>query len=193
MPVLLLVDDIQGIHDMLDLVFEGTDIELRHALLAQQAIEIYQSGEVDVVLSDICMPGMDGLQLLSALRKIDPAVTMIMTTAAEDRNYVIQALRLGAYDYIEKPYDEGDLQKRVAQALNERKKRLDSGQGASTDEVEQLKRELARRDEAIAEARASIRPERRIDQLTRSQMRAQDKVRLSTSGRSRPLVSLRVG
>lgn len=153
MPTLLLVDDIEGIHDMLDVVFENTGIELEHAYLGQQAIEIYETKEIDVVLSDICMPGMDGLELFEKLKGIDPAITMIMTTASEERDFVIRALRMGAFDYIEKPYNEEDLQKRVKQAFIERRKRLlrAAGDSISNEETEKLKQELAARDKAIAE------------------------------------------
>lgn len=182
MPTLLIVDDIPGIHDMLDLVFEDSGFSLEHALQGAKALELYQSKEIDVVLSDIQMPGMNGLELFRELKQIDPAVTMVMTTASESRDFVIQALRLGAFDYVEKPYDEADLIATVRRAWEERQKRLsqDSGGGASMEELETLRRELAARDAAIASV---TQKDAEIEQLRQELAAQKDQLKASEQKR----------
>lgn len=156
MPTVLLVDDIDGIHEMLDFVFENTSVKLVHASLAPRALEIFQQEKIDLVLSDIIMPGMDGLELLEKLKAIDPALTMIMMTGSEDRDYVVRALRLGAFDFITKPFDESELMDIIKRAMAERQRRLaqSCGEFTSSGELETLRKELALRDEAISQLEA---------------------------------------
>lgn len=156
MSTLLVVDDIEGIHEMLDIVFENTGVTLLHAMLGQQALDIYRKHEVDVVLSDIQMPGMDGLDLLQELKAVDPAVTVVLTTAVESRDYVIKALRLGAYDYVEKPYEEQELRAIVQRALKERERRLADLNGTPAASAAAAEEDRGEKDRVISELKKEL-------------------------------------
>ncbi|GHB90141.1 response regulator [Cerasicoccus arenae] len=156
MAQVLIVDDIEGVHEMLDLVFEDTGIELHHALSGEDAVNVFSANTIDLVLTDIEMPGMSGLELFSALKNVDERVVVVMMTAAESRDFVLKALRLGAYDYIEKPYDEDELIDVVQRGIVERQQRLhaatvDGNNPELIDEMERLREELNSFEEAKTE------------------------------------------
>ncbi|MBC2595772.1 response regulator [Ruficoccus amylovorans] len=154
-PTVLVVDDIPGVHDMLDIIFGDAGYLVEHALRGKEALDIYRRGGVDVVFTDIQMPGMDGLELLRALRELDEDVTVIMTTAIDSKNYAIESLRLGAFDYVEKPYDEDALTRTINRALRHRHKRLEQRESRPGDpalhrEVERLRQDIQARDNALS-------------------------------------------
>ena len=74
-----------------------------------QALELVRQEPVDVVLADICMPEMDGLQLLAAIREINLGITVIIMTAYGTIERAVEAIKAGAYDFIQKPLDEERL------------------------------------------------------------------------------------
>ena len=155
MPSILVVDDIEGVHEMLDIVFEDTEFRLIHAMSAQEGVKAFRQGTIDLVLSDIQMPGGDGLNMMVELREIDPDLVMIITTASDSREFVIQALRLGAFDFVQKPYDEDVLIESVRRGFAEVERRRAMSMSSSAmlrEELDSLQRELQRRDEALAEA-----------------------------------------
>lgn len=156
MATILVVDDIEGVHEMLDIVFDGTGYQLEHALSADEGIKGYKEKAIDAVLTDIQMPGGDGLRMLAELKQLDPDVVAIVTTASESREFVIQALRLGAFDFVQKPYDEDMLLESVNRAVveSERRKSLSAVGGADAiEEIERLRLELAEREQALQAAR----------------------------------------
>src|SRR5512134_1276496 len=59
----------------------------------------------DLVFLDITLPGIDGIEVLRRLKALDPSVTVVMVTATEDVKTAVEAMRLGAYDYVNKPFD----------------------------------------------------------------------------------------
>ncbi len=155
MPVILIVDDIAGVHEMLDIVFEDTEFTVEHALSAQDGLNIFRSKSIDVVLSDIQMPGGDGLRMLAELKQIDPEMVAIVTTASESREYVIQALRLGAFDFVQKPYEEEALLESVRRGAKEYERRCslrEIGGANIQEQLEHLREELRRKEEALEEA-----------------------------------------
>ena len=81
-------------------------------ILAQngkQAMRVFETEAVDVVLADIRMPGMDGLELLQAVKKYDPAITVIIMTAYGTIEKAVEAIKAGAFDFIQKPFEEERL------------------------------------------------------------------------------------
>jgi len=170
MAQVLIVDDIEGVHEMLDLVFEDTGIQLSHALSGEDAVKVFCDNTIDLVLTDIEMPGMTGLELFSELKKMDERVVVVMMTAAESRDFVLKALRLGAYDYIEKPYDEDELIAIVQKGIEERQQRLTAAtaDGANPELVEEMERlrsemqsyeDAKAQNERLAEELAMVRGE----------------------------------
>lgn len=124
---------------MLDIVFEDCGYQVVHAGDAAQAMEAYRKQEIGVSLIDISMPGKDGLQLLRDIRRYDPAAVAILMTASDSKEQVMEALRSGAFDYIEKPFEEDDLRSRVAAAFKERDRllQMSGGLAIKPEEIEQ--------------------------------------------------------
>src|SRR5512145_602357 len=81
--------------------------------VAQAADEI-----PDLVFLDITLPGIDGLEVLRRLKAIDPSLTVVMVTATEDVKTAVEAMRLGAYDYVSKPFDLDRLRVIAQNALD---------------------------------------------------------------------------
>jgi len=83
-----------------------------------QALELVTNTEFDLIISDLMMPGMDGISLLSELRKRDVHAPFIVVTACGSIESAVEAMRNGAFDYLEKPYKGDNLQMTVQRALN---------------------------------------------------------------------------
>ncbi|MEM8550532.1 MAG: response regulator, partial [Verrucomicrobiota bacterium] len=131
-----------------------------HAMLATQAIDIFKDRPIDIVFCDIEMPGMDGITLLKTLRDLDEDVVMIMTTASDSKDYAVQALRHGAFDYVEKPYEEDVLPDFLARGISERQRRLQLREGVGgvdRRELEHVQQTLMtqRKDLKASKARTS--------------------------------------
>lgn len=108
---LLIVDDetdmLEGLRRMLS--YELRDVEIIAASNARDALQEARGAQIDTALLDIRMPDMDGLDLLDALRKVDPQLTVIMMTAYGSIEVAVGAIRRGAYDFITKPFDPEHL------------------------------------------------------------------------------------
>jgi signal transduction histidine kinase len=114
-PVLLVVDDEEGPRQSVRIIFKDE----YHVLLAnsgEQAVELARQNQVSVVVSDILMTGMTGIDVLQQLKEIDPAIEVIMLTAYETIETARQALRHGACDYLNKPFDVQTMRAAVARA-----------------------------------------------------------------------------
>lgn len=133
MSRILIVDDEQSMLDFLSLMLKREGYEIITANSGQKAREIIKKEKVDLIISDIKMPDIDGIELLKIIKEIIPDANVILITAYASTQTAIQALKLGAYDYISKPFDIDELNIIIEKALE--KKRL-------TEEVSYLKREL---------------------------------------------------
>lgn len=105
---LLIVDDEEELGKALErvLAMEGYDTESVTCPL--KALEIIQEKKIHIVLTDIVMPGMDGIELLVAIRKFDPLVQVIMMTGNSTMDKTVQCLEHGAIDYLIKPFASFD-------------------------------------------------------------------------------------
>ena len=123
---ILLVDDEVFIRDALQLYFESNGFEVSTASGGSEALRLFarQADSIDLVLLDLVMPGMHGLEVLRELKKIDPGVQVVIATGCNSMDNAFEALRLGAIDYITKPIldFEEDLLKTVDSALGAREK-----------------------------------------------------------------------
>lgn len=118
---ILIVDDEEFIRSSFQLYFESLGYRVSTAHGGESALESFQKegGNLDVVLLDLVMPGMHGIEILRRMKEIDRTVEVIIATGCGNMNTAIQALRYGAYDYITKPivnFDE-DLLRVVQEAL----------------------------------------------------------------------------
>jgi two-component system response regulator PilR (NtrC family) len=97
----------------------------------QEAMQKYKNGHFDVVLSDLVMSPMDGLELLGEIRKMDPDAIFIMITGHPSLNSAMEAMKRGARDYITKPFNIDEIRLKIERVLLERslKGRLKNVQG----------------------------------------------------------------
>jgi signal transduction histidine kinase len=116
---LMIVDDEEGPRQSLRVVFKDAyDILLADS--GPKAIELAKQNRVDAVISDIRMGGMSGIELLGQLKSVDSGIEVIMLTAYETIETARQALRYGACDYLNKPFDIGTMRTAVANAMERR-------------------------------------------------------------------------
>ncbi len=116
---ILIADDLQFIKLVLrDLVEKAGFRVVGEASNGEEAVELFQDKHPDVVLMDITMPKMDGLTALTKILKIDPGANIIMCSALGQQTLIVQALQMGAKDFIVKPF-------RPERVINSIKKILD--------------------------------------------------------------------
>jgi signal transduction histidine kinase len=113
----LLVDDEEGIRTVLSLAITDAGYEALTAATGAQALEILTERDIPLIVTDIRMPGMDGLELLKRIRKDWPDSEVIMITGHGDMDVAIESLRLGAGDFITKPLHENALEVSLKRAL----------------------------------------------------------------------------
>lgn len=115
-PVLLTVDDDARIHDSFRTIF-GNDCEVLEARDASSAIKILTSRAVDLVLLDLLMPRMNGFAVLERARALRRDAKVIVVTAVDTASTAVAAMRLGALEYVTKPFDPISLELLVWRAL----------------------------------------------------------------------------
>ena len=106
---ILIVDDEFSVRDSLMHWFMQDGHRVEAAENATEALRLLQSGSFEVALLDIKMPGMDGMELLEKVRKVDSKLAVIMITAFASVETAVRALKQGAYDYVTKPIDPDEL------------------------------------------------------------------------------------
>src|SRR3984885_58151 len=118
---ILIVDDEEAIREVISTLLEALGYECSSVSNGRLAKEYLLGHAVDMVLSDMIMPEMDGIKLLDWLRNHDPEVPVIMVTAIHDLSTALEAIRRGAYDYILKPFEKDNLYLAVRRALEHRR------------------------------------------------------------------------
>lgn len=154
-PTLLICDDEEGPRQSLRIVFKS-DYRVLVASSGDEAIELAKKEPIDVAVLDILMHGMSGVDVLRELKKRDAAIEVVMLTAYETLETARQALRLGACDYLNKPFDIPTMREAVQKALAKRRK-AQVIQGAAT-ELEALEHQLTehREREEMARTKGEI-------------------------------------
>lgn len=115
---ILVVDDEETIRKLLKRILEGAGYSVVTATNGLEAMYQLSLGEAKVMLLDISMPKMSGIEVLSHLSVRGPDYCVIMVTANTDLSMAVDALKLGAYDYITKPFDQNDVKAKVQEAIN---------------------------------------------------------------------------
>src|SRR5262245_527466 len=113
----LVVDDEAPVREVLGDYFVDRGYEVFSVRDGQEALAVFARERPDVVLLDVRMPGLDGLQVLRRLRETDPHVAVIMVTANEDVALAREMLSIGAFDYVAKPFDFEHLHRMVVTAV----------------------------------------------------------------------------
>src|SRR3954466_9859166 len=109
MPAILIVDDLISIHEMLEAVISPTGYKTAFAPDGEKALTRYKAEKYDLVLADIDMKPMDGITLLKQLKVYDPGSIVVIMTAYASTESAVQALKFGAFDYLQKPFRVDEL------------------------------------------------------------------------------------
>ena len=118
-PVILVVDDEPGVRESFHLILDE-DFEVIDVPDGVRALEVVRSSQVDLVLLDIRLPGMDGIEVLERIKAIDEGVEVVLVTAVRTVRTAVAAMKLGAFDYLTKPFEEDELLSLVRRALDRR-------------------------------------------------------------------------
>jgi len=115
---ILVVDDEKNQREILETILSGEGYDVTTASSGEAAMKFVESRRFDLVLTDLKMTGMSGLDLLKELTNYDKSIIVILLTAHGSVDSAVDALRLGAFDYLQKPYDSEKLLETVSRALN---------------------------------------------------------------------------
>ncbi len=117
---ILVVDDEASVRDSLSKWFREDGFRVGSAANASEAMDVLSASSWDIVMLDIKMPGMDGLELHRRIREVDDDVIVIIMTAYASVDTAVQALKDGVYDYVSKPFDTDDLTHLIRNAIEKR-------------------------------------------------------------------------
>lgn len=115
---ILVVDDDKALAEMLAMVLEGEGFTTRHSLDGAEAVEMFREMRPDLVLLDVMLPGLDGVEVCERIRA-ESDVPIIMLTARTDTRDVVRGLEAGADDYVVKPFNPTELVARIRTRLRE--------------------------------------------------------------------------
>ncbi len=113
----LVVDDEVGARESLKMILKS-DYEVFSAKDAEEALHHIKERSPDVVLLDIILPDLDGLKVLERIKQNDPDMVVIMITATKTVKTAVEAMKLGAYDYVTKPFDIDELRLIISRSLS---------------------------------------------------------------------------
>lgn len=140
-PSILVIDDESGILETLRILLKKSGFDVSTAQGGSSALEAIQAGSADVVLTDVRMPRIGGLDILHAAHKQDPETPVILMTAQASLQTAIQAVNDGAFYYIQKPFSNDDMVAICRRAAEYRELRFEN---------KHLKSEIRRRDRSVA-------------------------------------------
>ncbi|HAR45815.1 MAG: two-component system response regulator [Nitrospirae bacterium GWC2_57_13] len=123
---ILVVDDEAGARELFQSILTDEGYEVALAVNGEEALALFKNGAFDLVVTDIKMPVMDGLQLLQEIRNTGSKIDVIMVTAYGEVESYLKAMSLGAAEYINKPIRIKELKRIVTKVLAERKTRSSS-------------------------------------------------------------------
>ncbi len=121
MSAVLVIDDDRSIRHIISEAFRDTEVDVLQAATAEEGLKLIQSARPDTVILDILLQDDSGLELFQQIQGLDPKLPVIFITALDSSDTAIQAMKLGAYDYLLKPLDLGKMQTLVNQALEIRR------------------------------------------------------------------------
>jgi two-component system response regulator PilR (NtrC family) len=117
---ILIVDDELSMRDFISILLEREGYLTDQAESAEAALKMLDSAGYDLIVSDVNMPGLDGLALLKIVKKISPETAILLVTAFSTSEQAVEAMKLGAYDYIAKPFKVEEIKVLVRNALEKR-------------------------------------------------------------------------
>ncbi len=136
---ILVVDDEKGQREILEMILSGEGYDVTTASSGEAAMKFVADRHFDLVLTDLKMTGMSGLDLLKELTDFDKSIIVLLLTAHGSVDSAVDALRLGAFDYLQKPYDSEKLLETISRALNQLKT-LDVEIVSASPEMDKVKK-----------------------------------------------------
>ena len=119
-PAILIVDDEKGVQTSLQGILEDAGFEAQAVPSGEDAVDLLSKREFSVVLLDIWLPGIDGLQALAKIRQISPETGVVMISGHGSVETAVRATKLGAFDFVEKPLSLEKTLLVVKNALHQR-------------------------------------------------------------------------
>lgn len=136
---ILVVDDEKSQREILEMILSDEGYDVTTASSGEAAMKFVADRHFDLVLTDLQMGGMSGLELLKELTDFDKSIIVILLTAHGTVNSAVDALRLGAFDYLQKPYEREKLLETIARALN-KLTNLDAEIVSASPEMDRVKK-----------------------------------------------------
>ncbi len=121
MSTILIVDDKSSMRKVLHQTLEGDPHQILEAEDGEKALEIVKTKHVDVIITDIKMPKVDGMTLLRMIKELDSEIVVIIMTAYGTIETAVEAMKLGAYDYVTKPFSTEQVKLTVEKAVERQK------------------------------------------------------------------------
>jgi len=136
---ILVVDDEKSQREILEMILSGEGYDVTTASSGEAAMKFVADRHFDLVLTDLKMTGMSGLDLLKQLTDFDKSIIVLLLTAHGTVDSAVDALRLGAFDYLQKPYDREKLLETISRALN-KLTNLDAEIVSASPEMDKVKK-----------------------------------------------------
>ena len=157
---LLVVDDERGIVIALKGLFTKEGYEVETADSGEEALEKVKAGLFHVIITDLSMKGMSGLELLKQVRELDPACAVLMITAFGSQRIAVEAMKAGAEDYLPKPFDNDELRLKVRKVMETQLLKR-----AHSQLLEQVRLETGVFENMVGRSRAMMRVFETIDKV----------------------------
>jgi DNA-binding NtrC family response regulator len=139
-PSILIIDDEQGILDTLRILLKNEGFEVSTAQGGRAGLEQLKNSAPDIVLTDLKMPGVSGIEILSAVKEQDPETPVVLMTAQASLQSAIQAVNQGAFHYVQKPFSNDEIVALCRRAAETRRLKAEN---------KQLKQEIRRQAQAV--------------------------------------------
>ncbi len=162
MTKVLVVDDEQSIRNTLKEILEYEDFKVDLAADGQQALDLIDKGKYDTILCDIKMPGMDGIELLDKIMASQPDTPVIMISGHGNIDTAVEAIKKGAFDFIEKPLDLNRLMVTIRNAQDK---------SMLIEETRVLKKKINRNWEIVGQSPATLRVREMIERVAPTEAR----------------------
>ncbi len=120
-PTILIVDDNESIRDTLESILHD-DYNVFKAESGEKALDILKEYDIDIVFLDILLPGIDGLRVLENIKKYHEGVDVIVGSVVKKPEHIVEAMKLGAYDYITKDFDHDEIRLKVNRLVEHQKR-----------------------------------------------------------------------
>lgn len=157
-PVVLLVDDEDELRRSTAQSLDLAGLAVQDSASAERALDFITQGFNGVVVSDIRMPGMDGMTLMNRIHEVDADIPVILVTGHGDVQLAVRAMREGAYDFVEKPFTSQHLAEMATRAIDRRRLVLENRQlRAAAGKNDDIEARLPGRSQIMVELRYKLR------------------------------------